>query len=267
MPKTTTGIILAAGKGTRMKSDLPKVLHTLDGKPMLSWVTDALRASGVSQLCLVLSEDLDGFHEFLSAQPDTLVAIQKNRLGTGDAVAAAAYAFKQVQVPKFTAGRLHQGDQVQSDAVLICAGDIPAIRSQALKEFIEASEQAGAKLSVLGMDVPDPKGYGRLVVEEGNILKSIVEEKDADEATRAITLCNTGVIYGDTSVVFELLGDLKPNNAQGEYYLTDCFELARARDIPTYVHVAADYREFAGVNDREQLTNLERWLKNREIEE
>ncbi len=262
MSQNITGIILAAGKGTRMNSPLPKVLHDISGQPMISWVFDALEESDVKKICLILSEDLDGFEPFLAKHEEILVAIQSNRLGTGDAVASAAFAFNDVALPPYAAGRLHQGQKASTDAVLICAGDVPAIQAESLKDFLRDSQ--GSSLSVLGMRVPDPTGYGRLVVKDGNQLDAIVEEKDADEAIRKITLCNSGIIYAKAEVLFELLSELDNKNSSEEYYLTDCFKLARERGISTHVHVAKDHREFAGVNTQDQLKLLEEWMVTRE---
>lgn len=253
-------IMLAAGKGTRMRSTLPKVLHPLAGRPMVSWIAAALSAAGVAPLCAVLSEDLTGFDLFLDQHPEIAVAIQKNRLGTGDAVAAAAYAFSGVKMAPFAAGRLHQGTPIAAPHVLIAPGDTPAIETSTITAFIEKSRARKAQVAVLGMRVPDPKGYGRMIIADDGSLTQIVEEKDASPEQRLITACNTGVIFAETDVLFELVAGLMPNNAQREYYLTDIVAGARAKNLATYAHVVDDFESFAGVNDRVQLSGLEETL-------
>lgn len=263
MAEKICGIILAAGKGTRMKSNRPKVLHEVLGKPMINWVFDTLNQCGIEQICTVLSEDLHGFEDFLEKHKNINVAIQTNRMGTGDAVASAAYGFAGVKIPPYAQGRLLQGQKFDCDGVLICAGDVPAITANAISEFIEASLAKKAKISVLGMEVPHPTGYGRLVLKDQNTLDQIVEEKDATDEIRRVTLCNSGVIYVETLTLFELLSQLTNKNNSNEYYLTDCFKLARDNNIPAYVHTVNEYRNFAGVNTQDQLKELEEWMSSR----
>lgn len=262
---TVAGIILAAGKGTRMKSGMPKVLHPLAGRPMLTWVVDSMRATGVGSICLVLSEDIQGFEPFIAQNKDLRVAIQKNRQGTGDAVAATAWSFAGVKPAAYAAGRAHQGDPIVCDSVLISAGDTPALQPSSLQAFIDASREAKASLSVLGMRIADPYGYGRMVLD-GTKLRAIIEEKDADASTRRIDVVNTGIIYASRELLFDLLADIKPNNAQQEYYLTDCVKLAWQRGLTVHAHVADRWQEFLGINDRAQLANVEAVLVRRKLE-
>ncbi len=261
-------IVLSAGKGTRMKSDVPKVLHKALGWTLTEWVSHALESAGFGATCLVLSEDLRGFESFLSARPGLTVALQKNRLGTGDAVAAAGFALDGVRLPAYAAGRHHQGPKLGCKYVLVCTGDTPAISGDTLRGFVDAALSRQAKLAVLGMQPADPTGYGRLVVDPHapETVLAIVEEKDADPGIKKINLCNTGIVFGETQALFGLLADLKPDNAQREYYLTDCFKLARQHGIAPYVHAVRDWRQFAGVNDRRQLADVESFLNRRVIE-
>lgn len=250
------GIILAAGKGTRMRSVTPKVLHRLAGLSMLDWVFRATKTAGVNDICVILSDELSGFQPFLDQHQELTIAIQANRQGTGDAVASAALAFDHIKPPTFAAGRLLQGPKIAATHLLILAGDIPAIDPPSLKAFVDAALAANAPLSVLGMDTPSPSGYGRLLTR-GNELVEIVEEKDADAATKQLRVVNTGVIFAETKLLFDLLTELKPDNAQKEYYLTDTVRLCRQRGMATRFHVASDWQNFAGINDRVQLAAVE----------
>jgi bifunctional UDP-N-acetylglucosamine pyrophosphorylase/glucosamine-1-phosphate N-acetyltransferase len=261
---TVSAVILAAGLGKRMKSTMPKVLHQVCGRPMLEWILDALSTTSVSDICLVLGDNLVDFSNFLNKFPQTRVCIQKNRLGTGDAVAATAVCFDKVKTPRFSSGERLRGHMVKADYLLICAGDTPAITGETLEEFMTECLDSSSELGVLGMIVPNPQGYGRLVLDAKGQLQSIVEERDADAATKALKLCNSGVIFAKADLLFELLDGIKPQNAQGEYYLTDCFGAARQRGISVFVKASTSYQEFQGVNDPEQLKAVEHWMQERE---
>lgn len=253
-------IVLAAGKGTRMRSSLPKVLHPVIGRPMVGWVLGTLAEAGIDDVCLVLSEATDDFTSFFSDRPRLRVAVQANRLGTGDAVAAASWSFAGVEPPPFAAGKAVRGEPIACRRVVIMYGDVPAVQVKALQEFLSAFDASGAALGVLGF-VPSTAGYGRLVTK-GDELLAIVEEKDADAATKKISACNTGIVVAETKVLFQLLHDLKPDNAQREYYLTDCVKHARARGLKAMTYIAPEdaWRDYAGVNDRVQLAEVEAWL-------
>ena len=259
----TVGIILAAGKGTRMRSALPKVLHQAAGRPMIQWVRSALASAGITRHCLVLSEDLTGFERLCTDDRDLTIAIQVNRRGTGDAVAATACCFADVQTPPYASGILHAGEVVASEYSLVCAGDVPCVKADSYANFVKDCLSRNAELGVLGMQVPDPYGYGRLVQNETGDLLAIVEEKDADASTKDIRTCNTGIIFAKTKTLFSLLSRITDKNAAGEYYLTDCFVQARAEGLKTHVHVGDDFREFGGVNNRSQLSESEQILMGR----
>jgi len=264
MMKHTAAIILAAGKGTRMKSKTPKVLLNVCGVPVLEWVLRGLKKSGVTDSCLIISDETLPFKDILAANPGLSVAIQKNRLGTGDAVASAAWSFANVKIPSYAAGSHQHGNVLSSEYVLICAGDVPAPEPDEYQSFLQFCFEKNADVAVLGMEVPDPKGYGRLVTAGESLLR-IVEEKDADEEIKKITACNTGILFFKTTVLFELLGQLTTNNAQKEYYLTDCIEKARASGLVCWTLVSKNYKVFQGVNDRDQLSAVENLINQRMI--
>lgn len=249
-----------------MKSDLPKVLHPVAGLTMLERVIAVLRDVGVEKSCVVLSEDRAGFESFFERHADLNVAIQKNRQGTGDAVAATAWSFAGVKPASFAAGEALCGAPLTERHVLIMAGDVPAVRPATLRAFIEDVRAKGAAIGVLGMRVPDPKGYGRLLLD-GAELKGIVEEKDADAATKKIDVCNTGIFFVQTSVLFELVAKLTPSNAQREYYLTDIVAHARSIGHTAVAYVSDQWQDFAGINDRAQLAAVEGWLVQRRVQE
>lgn len=267
------GIVLAAGKGTRMKSDLPKVLHKAAGLPMLDWVVRSLQSAGVDQQVVIISPAMasagrDAWHRFSSA----IFCVQNVARGTGDAAASAWPALKGVKKPNFAdaamlSGEAGSGHQVHADEVIICAGDTPAISGAGLAGFIEHCRRESADVGVLAMRVPDPKGYGRIVTSPQGAFVGIVEERDASPVQREISVCNSGVIFAKAAVLFGLLDELRPENSQGEYYLTDCLGLAARKGLRVCVHESLDWRDFQGVNDRGQLADVERVLVRRLIDD
>lgn len=249
-------IVLAGGKGTRMKSDLPKVFHKVCGKSILDRVIDTLKQAGISNLALVAGGDLESFSAY--NQDSTITVVQQiNRLGTGDAVAAASLAFSDQQLPSYSRSKLIHGSLISSDYVLITAADTPALSDTVIKDFIESSIKKSSSLSVIGMKLPNPFGYGRLIKDHDGTLKKIVEQKDANEQEKKVQLCNSGVILAKTNVLFELVSKLENNNAQQEYYLTDCFELAKKQGEIVSIFETDDHESFIGVNNRIQLADAE----------
>ena len=255
---SVSSIILAAGKGTRMKSDIPKVLNPIHGRPMLQWVVDALNEAGIQSHCLVICGDIAAFEKHFNSLKSMTVCEQIERKGTGDAVASAHDGFRTSR-PKapYNNSKLLYGHQISSDYVLICTGDTPNIASAIIKDFIDKALDTRADLSVLGMTVPNPFGYGRILQDDSGRLKSIVEEKDANEHERQIKLCNSGLAFGRTELVFECVHELTCSNAQNEYYFTDVFSIAREKGKHCTVYSTDAWQTFAGVNTREQLLQLE----------
>jgi bifunctional UDP-N-acetylglucosamine pyrophosphorylase/glucosamine-1-phosphate N-acetyltransferase len=229
-------IILAAGMGKRMQSALPKVLHPLAGKPLLSHVIDTARALSPQRLCVVYGHGGEILPETLQA-PDLSFARQEPQLGTGHAVMQG--------VP-------HLSDDVPT---LILYGDVPLTSVASLQALVAAAGQD--KLGILTIDIPDPTGYGRIVREAGTIVR-IVEQKDATEAERAITEINTGIMLAPTAPLKKWLATLSNNNAQGEYYLTDVVARAVADGVPVVSAQPAAVWETMGVNSKVQLAELER---------
>jgi bifunctional UDP-N-acetylglucosamine pyrophosphorylase / glucosamine-1-phosphate N-acetyltransferase len=262
-----SALILAAGKGTRMKSTTPKVLHHVMGQPMIEWVMEVVKCAGATDVTVVLSSEVKAFDRLLSEHKDLRVAIQSTQRGTGDAVAAAAKAYNGIVPPAWSISQLSRGEPSDAKWILICAGDTPAMNPQTIRDFISTSLKAHRKLSVLGMNVQDPKGYGRVVMTQDQFVSQIVEERDATAELREIKLCNTGIIFAEVHWLFKLLQDLTPNNAQSEYYLTDIFTASAQLGEPAFVFQTDAQDEFAGVNDRMQLEQLERAMIARKIKE
>lgn len=254
---TIAAVVLAAGKGTRMKSELPKVLHPLAGRPMVGHVIQTLDDAGISEKCIVVGGDVDQLKNALSGFGSLTFTLQRDRLGTGEAVACAGFGLEGITPPPYASGSLLSGPRLKSQYVLICAGDTPAMDAAVLADFVKTCLAQKAKLAVLGMNHPEPKGYGRLITNAQNQLLKIVEEKDASESERLVQLCNSGVIFAETQHLFSLLGAITQSNAQKEYYLTDCFALSLDRGVPALVWKTDDYSSFDGVNDRMQLSRLE----------
>lgn len=259
--ESIAGVILAAGKGKRMQSTLPKVLHSIAGKAMLEHVVDNLQEVPISQQCLVLGNQLEAFDHFLAKHPNLNLCIQHELNGTGGAVAATAASFIGVEHSSFASSHLERGKAFEAEYILICTGDCPAIQASLLKDFIDFSLNKKWDLSVLGMKVHNPYGYGRLVTDQQQKLLKIVEEKDANEKEKKITACNSGVVFGKTKLIFSLLKELKPQNKQGEYYLTDCFEHALQQGMQVGTYLCDDWQSLQGVNTPEQLSKLAQYMQ------
>jgi len=258
-----TAVVLAAGKGTRMQSDLPKVLHEVAGKPMLIHVVDNLRQAHMGRIGLVLSQDLAGFETFLAANPDLMVCLQKQRRGTADAVASAAVFFSETQPPSYAQLALWRGNEEPSEHVLICAGDTPALTAEFFNDLFRFHLAENSDLTVAGMKQEDPSGYGRLVLGENSLLSRIVEQKDATTEELEIKMCNSGVLIARTKDLFAWLDKVEPVNAQKEYYLTDIVQIAVGDRARVKAYIGKDPEIFAGVNDLNQKEKMNIYLKAR----
>jgi bifunctional UDP-N-acetylglucosamine pyrophosphorylase/glucosamine-1-phosphate N-acetyltransferase len=230
-------VILAAGKGKRMYSDLPKVLHPLAGKALLAHVIDTSRQLGAARICVVYGHGGELVRETLDA-PDLNWARQEPQLGTGHAVLQAMPALAGTTA-----------------STLVLYGDVPLTRAATLQRLIDAA--GGDALGLLTAHLDNPHGYGRIVRVDGKVVR-IVEEKDADDAERAIREINTGILVAPTAALARWLPGLGNRNAQGEYYLTDIVALAVAEGMPVVTaHPDAGW-ETEGVNSKVQLAQLER---------
>jgi bifunctional UDP-N-acetylglucosamine pyrophosphorylase/glucosamine-1-phosphate N-acetyltransferase len=232
-------VILAAGKGTRMRSDLAKVLHLIGGAPMLHHAIRSALSLAPARLAVVTGNGTDAVADAVhSLVPDAAICEQAEQLGTGHAVRMAEAALAD-----FT------GD------VFVLFGDTPFISAETLGAMVSARAQ-GVDLVALGFDAAEPGGYGRMVTGPGGALERIVEARDASEGELAIRTCNSGVIAADSTTLFGLLARVGNDNAKGEYYLTDVIGLARAQGLSARV-VRCDEAETLGINDRVQLAEAE----------
>jgi len=232
-------IILAAGQGKRMKSALPKPLHQVGGRPMLAWVLDAAKAAGANRTITVLGEASQTIQKWLDGQEFT---IQQPALGTGHAVLAAQQALLGFE-----------------GVALVIFADTPLISSQTLAS-LAARVQGGDDIALLAFNAPDPSGYGRIIRDDQGRIFKIVEDRDATEEERAITLVNGGIMAVRAPLIFDLLAKVGTANAQGEIYLTDIISIANATGLAIGSTTVAE-AELMGVNSRADLARAEAALQ------
>ncbi len=229
-------IILAAGQGTRMKSPLPKVLHPLAGQSMIRHLLTTLNTAGMQDMCVVIGPDMDNLKKEVS--PLKTVE-QTERRGTGHAVKMAQDVF-----PSYDEG-----------CFFVLFGDTPLVKKETLEKMYQQFD-AGADIIVMGFTPADAARYGRLVVKNG-VLQAIVEYKDASDEERAIRLCNAGLMCISGKHLWNLIAQLKDNNAAHEYYLTDIVKIGREKGLKAVV-VEGDAEEVLGVNSRFDLSVAEK---------
>ncbi len=228
-------IVLAAGAGTRMKSNRAKVLMPLAGKPLLAHVLVNARALQPAAIHIVYGHCGDQVQAAFADQPDLRWVLQTERLGTGHAVKQAI------------------ADVPRTARVLVLYGDVPLTRVETLQQLL----QAEGNFSLLTTRLADPQGYGRVMCDGNGHVREVVEEKDADDGQRAVNLVNTGILVAEASLLRGWTKQLDRNNSQGEYYLTDIFRMATAEGRGALSVECADPVEAAGANDPIQLAELE----------
>lgn len=237
-------VVLAAGQGTRMKSQVPKVLHRVLDKTMVGYVIEASKEAGAQDICVVVGHQSAMVKNLIKDMYDGVsFAVQKEQLGTGHAVMQA-------------------GDFIKDGNILVLCGDTPLITADTIKKLCDTHEQQGNKVTVVSMVVDNPTGYGRIIREADSFAK-IVEQKDANEAEQAVKEVNSGVyIFAADALnsAFEKLGN---NNSQGEYYLTDTLEIIKNDGGKVGIMVAEDENEFMGVNSKLQLAAAAKVMKER----
>ncbi|AWU98974.1 UDP-N-acetylglucosamine diphosphorylase/glucosamine-1-phosphate N-acetyltransferase [Burkholderia sp. JP2-270] len=230
-------VILAAGTGKRMRSALPKVLHPLAGRPLLSHVIDTARTLQPSRLVVVVGHGAERVQAAVAA-PDVQFAVQAEQLGTGHAVRQALPLLDPAQ------------------PTLVLYGDVPLTRASTLRQLVDAARDG--RYGILTVTLDDPTGYGRIVRDAAGFVTRIVEQKDASPEELKIAEINTGIIVTPTAQLSMWLGALKNENAQGEYYLTDVVELAIEAGFEVVTAQPDDEWETLGVNSKAQLAELER---------
>lgn len=239
-----TSVILAAGMGTRMKSKMPKVLHKVCGKPLSKWVIDASEAAGADKVCAVVGHRAETVKEVLGDVCE--FALQAEQKGTGHAVMQA------IDVIKNSKGE-----------VVILNGDTPLITAETINKAIEYHKNNGNQATVITAILDDATGYGRIVRDnDGSVLK-IVEQKDASKEEKKINEVNSGMYVFDAQSLVYALDKITPNNAQGEYYLTDTLEILLSAGKKIGGYAISDNDEIRGINDRVQLNEAEKIMQKR----
>lgn len=232
----TAAVILAAGKGTRMNSNLPKALHPVAGRSMVGHVLAALEPLDIGRVVVVAGPDMKVLEEAVAPHPTAIQMVQK---GTAHAVNAARDALLGTD----------------PDTVLILYGDTPLIQTDTLQDMLD-QRAAGASIVVLGFRTEDTEGYGRVICDQDGNVNAIVEDQDATAGQKSIDLCNSGVMAVDGNILFPLLDRVGNDNAKNEYYLTDLIELARSKGLRCRL-VEADADELMGVDSRLALAEAE----------
>jgi bifunctional UDP-N-acetylglucosamine pyrophosphorylase / glucosamine-1-phosphate N-acetyltransferase len=238
-------LILAAGKGTRMKSDLVKVLHTIAGVPMVAYPVRVAKALGCEKTIVVVGHQKEKVEAALAGE-DVFLVHQREQLGSGHAVAMAESAL-----------RGFEGD------VLILCGDVPFITVATVQQFAASHAEAGAVVSVLSVVIDNPRGYGRILRTESGYFFGIVEERDATDGQRAIQEINTGIYCCKAPFLFEALKKIGTNNNQGEYYLPDIVSIAVAEGKKVQAVATGSFQEVQGINDRIGLAEAEKLMRRR----
>ena len=237
-------VIMAAGQGTRMKSDMPKVLHEVAGRPMVHWVIDAARAAGIDRIMVVVGHGAD---EVSAALPDGVeTCLQAEQLGTGHAVQIAVDAL----------------GNISGDTVLVLSGDTPLLRAERLEQLMNQLGIDKSAAALLTADMDEPAGYGRIVRDGAGQVVGIVEHKDASPDQLAITEINAGIYAFDGARLLEGLAELSNDNAQGEYYLTDVVAYL-ARGNQAMAGLLTEIEDVAGVNSQSHLADANRVMYRR----
>ncbi len=247
--KSLAVVILAAGKGTRMKSDLPKVLHPLHGKPMLGYVLDTARSMRPEKNLLVVGHQAKRLMEAFRTWPGDFIK-QSPQLGTGHALQIA-----------------QKGLSAFRGTVLVLYGDVPLIEKETLKKLVQVHEQGKAALTLISTEPGNPKGYGRIIRDPQGQLLKIVEEKDATAQEKRIREINTGIYCFDSGFLFSSLSKLTRKNSQKEYYLTDLVQIAREKNLPCSAFFHSRSEEVLGINDRFELARSSQVVRQKILKE
>lgn len=241
MSQPRAAVVLAAGKGKRMKSDIPKVLHRIDGRALVTMVVDTLRSLNFDKIIVVVGFKGETVEKELSGYPVSIVW-QHEQLGTGHAVMMARDILKDFD-----------------GTTLVALGDVPFLSAGTIESLFATHYRTAAKATCLSAVVDDPAGYGRVIRDgESDIVREIIEHIDASPEILKINEINTGTFCFDNRLMFETLTQISNDNSQGEYYLTDCVKVLYNNGFRVSVAKAADADEGLGVNSMEQLEELSR---------
>ncbi len=243
---TTAAVILAAGKGTRMKSDLPKVAHQVCGRPMIEYVLETARTAGVDRLIVVVGFGGDKVRDLLRDQPNVEFAVQEQQLGTGHAVMTCRTQLAD-----------HRGP------VLVLAGDTPLLQPKSLAALLEEQRSRDAACVIGTAITANNAGLGRVLRNAEGLFERIVEERDASAEQKAITEINTGCYAFDGPALLSSLDRLRPENDQAEYYLTDCPAILKADGRTVVAAPLFTIEEALGINTPAQLAEVEAIVRSR----
>ncbi len=240
-------VILAAGKGTRMKSDKPKVVHQVMGKPMVYYSIEAARRAGADEVCVIVGYKADEVKQAIAesgAEISVSYALQEQQLGTGHAVKCAS-------------------DFIGKDGdVIILCGDTPLVTGETLNKALDFHQKNGNGVTVISAILDEPFGYGR-IIRNGDSLEKIVEEKDANESEKAVKEVNSGMYIFNCDELQAALTQISNDNAQGEYYLPDAIEIIKKMGLKASAVPMDDADQIRGVNTLEQLAEAEKIMENR----
>ena len=237
-------VILAAGKGTRMKSDLPKVVHTIEGQCLVDYVIEAAKGAGADEVCLVVGYKADVVKSEIQNK-EVSFAMQEEQLGTGHAVKCA---------------KDFLGEEGET---LILFGDTPLITADTLKRLISWHREKNNAVTVLSAQIDNPDGYGRIIRDADGAFVKSVEHKDATEEERKSHEINSGMYLFNTKELRSALDELTPNNAQGEYYLPDTLEIIKKRGLRADAFALESAEDISGCNDKEQLKEAAAIIRRR----
>lgn len=238
-------IILAAGKGTRMKSDLPKVLHKINNRPMVHYVIDLARELNSEKTILIIGHEREMVKKACAGLPVDF-AVQEPQLGTGHAVQMTEEMLSDFK-----------GD------ILVLSGDVPLLTARTMQTLIEVHNKSNASATLLTSELDDPSGYGRVLRDADGSVYKIVEHKDANERERAVAEINAGIYIFKTSDLFRALKMVDNNNVQGEYYLPDVISIFISENKKVFAVKTDSFDETRGINTVEQLKEAETILKQR----
>ena len=242
-------VVLAAGQGTRMKSDLPKVLHSIAGRPLIEYVLRTADTVAPATVTVIVGHGAGVVQERLAIRSNLRFALQRPQLGTAHALQQAEPAL---------AGR--------SGTLVLLSGDVPLLTGKTLQELVEKHRGAGAAATVVTATVERPYGYGRIVRSDGQIAR-IVEERDASPTERYIKEINSGIYAFDLAPLFDALRGIASQNAQGEFYLTDLIAIYRRRKLPVATLMIENPEEIRGINSRTELAEVSRVVRQTKNEE
>jgi UDP-N-acetylglucosamine diphosphorylase/glucosamine-1-phosphate N-acetyltransferase len=246
MRKNVAVIILAAGMGTRMKSDKAKVLHEVQGRPMIHYVVETARKIAGDDVILVVGNQAQEVRAIISNTAELLFAYQEEQLGTGHAVLCAL-----PQIPE------------HCDQVIILCGDVPLIQPETIAALVEDHLRARRDVSLLAVEMDNPSGYGRVLLDDNRQISAIIEEADANADQKRIKLINSGIYCIDKAFLLQALPEIRPDNAQGELYLTDIMSIGYQEKRNMGVVVGTNCQQIIGINTCQDLATVDAIMKSR----